>query len=296
MSQIRVGAAIGAGFGLIRRRPISVISWGLLPLILQVAAVALLAPFYIGLFETLIRQVQSGSTSPPDISALVPQMMMNTGLVQLINLAQIFVSAMVYCAVYRAVLHPDRAMFGYLRLGVPELLMIIMIPIFIIIGITAASAGHGPGMGIAFMMPVIFLVMFLILIFVGLRFAFVGPMMVEDGKFHLFESWTETRGKVGSLILILLGLIGIAIVAELIIGAVVTALGAGAFFGIIGGPDHAIAFFQQSPSAILTSLAPILGVYLVLLVPLSGCAVAIFAAPWASAYKDLRPDTSAAFV
>src|SRR5580698_8152317 len=284
MSQIRVGAAIGAGFGLIRRRPISVISWGLLPLILQVAALAVMAPMYMGLFGEIIRQAQSGSTAPPDMSAFVPQMMMTSGLVQLINLAQLFVSAIVYCAVFRAVLHPERAMFCYLRLGLPELLtgvltiaaiialvillMIIMIPLFIIIGVTAASAGHGSGMGVALLMPVIFLVMFLVLIFVGLRFAFVGPMMVDDGKFHLFESWTETRGKVGSLVLILLGLIGIGIVAELVIAALVVALGAGAFFGIIGGPDHAIAFFQQSPTAILTSLAPILGVYLVLLIPL----------------------------
>jgi hypothetical protein len=133
------------------------------------------------------------------------------------------------------------------------------------------------------------------LVLVGLRFVFVGPMMVDDGKFHLMESWTLTKGHVGALFVIGLGLVAVAIAVEMVVGALMLGLGAAGFFGIAGGVQGLPAFLKLSPSEMLSRLAPLLGVYLVALIPIQGCLLAIFGAPWARAYRDLRPDASETF-
>lgn len=310
MAQIEVGAAIGSGFGLIRRRPLSVLTWGLLPTALQGAVIALLAPMYLAMFGSILHSAQSGGAAPPDTSAFVPQMMGAYGLAQLLNLVQLLLSAVIYCAVFRAVLHPEKAGFAFLRVGAPELLLavmifggvillvvlmvLLMIPVFIIVAILAA-ASHGSAAGVALTIPLFILLMFVVMIFVGLRFSFVGPMMVDDGKFHLFESWQLTRGKVGSLFLIMLALIGIALAAEIVIVALMFGIGTAALAAVTGGFQNLPAFFQQPPAELLNRLAPFLAVYLLLFIPISGCAVAIFGAPFASAYRDLKPDQSEAF-
>ena len=69
------------------------------------------------------------------------------------------------------------------------------------------------------------LVLIVGLIYVLLRFAFVVPMMVDDGQFHLFDAWSLTKGHVGSLFVIGLCLVRIAIAAELVLGAFLVALG-----------------------------------------------------------------------
>src|SRR5262249_6696520 len=102
---------------------------------------------------------------------------------------------------------------------------------------------------------------------VALRFAFVGPMIVDDGKFHLFESWRLTRGRFGSLFLIALGVFGILLAAELVIGAIIFIGGGAAMVGSLGGLDRLEAFFRQPPTAILAAAAPFAAVFAVLMIP-----------------------------
>ncbi|MFI4936440.1 MAG: hypothetical protein ACHP7N_17665 [Caulobacterales bacterium] len=302
MAEISIGSALGSGFNLIGRRPFSVLVWGLVRMALVVAAVAMLAPFYIDMFATFARSAQAGASGPPDFSAMMPRMMAMQGLAQLVNILQLLVGAVIYCAVFRAVLHPDRSAFAYLRVSAPELFLVVLIfagsialvfaillvalPIGIVIGIVAATS-HGSGVGFAIFLPILILVLLIAILIVALRFSFVGPMMVDDGKFHLFESWNLTKGHTGSLFVIALGLFGIALVAELVLGVILFGLGAAMLGAAAGGFDHLPAFFSQPPMVIFQALAPGLIVYAVLAVPLTGCAVAIFAAPWAHAYRDL---------
>lgn len=309
MAQISVGAAIGAGFGLIRRRPLAVLAWGALPAILQAMAIALIAPVYIGMLGAIMRSGQTGA-APPDPSAIMPQMMVTSGLVQLINIAQLLVAAVVYCAVFRAVLRPESSSYASLRLGSPELFLAVMIfagglalifamvllivPVAIFIGLTAAAT-HGSAGGIVLALPLFIVALIVMMAVFGLRFAFVGPMMVEDGKFHLFESWRLTKGRVGSLLLIALGLLGVGLVIEVLFVALFFGVGAAAIGMVAGGFRGLPSLLQQSPTAQLSKLAPFLSIYIVAYIPLGGCMVAIFGAPWAKAYSDLRPDLSDAF-
>jgi hypothetical protein len=301
MARISAGAAIGAGFGLIRRRPLTVLAWGLGPTLLQALSFSLLAPFYLNYFGRLANGGLGAAQAP---GAIMPQMMQMQGLSQLVNLVSLLVAAVVYCAVWRAILHPEKSAFAYMRVGLPEFFVVVLtiaaiivfaiamviltVPFAIVIGVIAATshgaaAGAAIGLGIA-----LFVVVLLVaLVVVGLRFSFAGPMMVEDGAFHLSESWAMTRGKLGSLLLITLGLIGIGILAELVILTVLLAIG-GAALVSLGGLSHLQTLFTQSPGALVSRLAPFLVVYAIVSAPVGGCFVTIFAAPWAKAYSDLK--------
>jgi hypothetical protein len=309
MADISVGAAVGAGFGLIGRKPLAVLLWGAIQVAFLAALIAMFGPIYFDILKQAAQQAQAGG-SAPDPSAMMPRMMLMQGVGYLFNLLSLLINSVLYCAVFRAVLHPEQSAFGYLRLGAAELFLIILtvagsialgvglliaiIPVAIIIGLLVAT--HL--VIVAVLVGVIAgLALFVGLIYVALRFSLVGPMMVEDGKFHLFESWTLTRGKAGSLFLVGLCLMGVLLAAEFAIYILLFAVGA-AVLGLAAGGFGALpAFFSQPPGVILFKLSPILVILLVLGVPLAGCAMAVVSAPWARAFRDLVPasDLSDAF-
>lgn len=305
MSGISVGAALGEGFGLIRRRPLTVLAWGSILVGLQVASWVLFAPYYLSVFGALVESGLGIST------AISPDMQRMRGLQQLSAFGQMFVAVVIYCAAFRAILHPDRSSFAYLRLGPPELflailgvagfialvigLVIVTIPLSIFAVAIGATAGQHGGLVVGLVtMGFMFVAMIAALLFFGPRFALVGPMMVEDGKFHLFESWALTRGRVGNLMLLGVALVGVLLLVVIIQLALVVGGGAAAVQSI-GGMRAVLALFHQSPQALLIKLAPVIAIYAVVHVPLSGCVVAIAGAPWARLYRDLLPDQAEAF-
>jgi hypothetical protein len=307
VSQISVGAAIGAGFQLIRRRPLAVLAWGAPPALLQIATIALLAPYYVAIYGPLLGQI-SGGGAPAAPAGASPQIFQMQAVAQLMNLVQLFVSAVLYGAVFRAVIHPERSAFAYLRVGLAELflvviavaafialfvgLLVVMIPVGIVIGILAAATHSMAALGIS--IPLVVLALLFIAAIVAVRFALAGPMIVDDGQFHLFESWALTRGRLGSLLLIALALFGILIVLEVVVLAVLLALAAGAV-GSLGGPAAAIALAQRSPALLASRVWPFLLGYAVLQIPVFGATLAIFGAPFARAYLDLKGNAADAF-
>ena len=172
-------------------------------------------------------------------------------------------------------------------------LVVAMIPLFIVIGVLAAL--HAAA-GAAIVGVIGFIGLFVAMIYVLLRLAFVGPMMVDDGQFHLFDAWALTRGQAGSLFLVALTVFAILIGLEIVIGLVLVilfaVLGAGAIGA--GGAGAMSAFFQQPPQDILSRLAPLLGLAALIWIPIGGAVLAIVGAPWARAYLDLKPSSRVA--
>jgi hypothetical protein len=305
MSGISVGAAFGEGFGLIRRRPLSVLVWGAILVGVQVAGYLLFAPYYLAVFGGLLQGATQGGGGA--LQALAsPDIQRMRGLQQLSGIFNLFVSIVIYCAAFRAVLHPERSSFAYLRVGAPELflailsvaafialvigLVVVTIPVAIFSGVVIGATGQGGGIAAALIILVVmFVAMIAAVLFIGLRFALVGPMMVADSQFHLFESWTLTRGRLGSLLLVALALFALFLVIDLVLAVLLIGAGVAAVQSL-GGPAAALALLHQSPQALLTRLAPVIVVYAVIHVPLGGCLVAIAGAPWARVYRDLVTD------
>jgi hypothetical protein len=308
MAEISIAGAVGEGFGLIGRKPVTVMVWGLVRVAFAVGLLAAMAPLFIGVLEQVFIQAEAGPTAAPN-PALISQVMNMQALSYLLQIASLFLESVLLCAVFRAVLHPERGRFAYLRIGAAEFflavlfiagaialvfgILLVMIPFAIIIGILAATHAAVAAAAVGVLA---FLSIFVGLIYLGVRFAFVGPMIVDDGKFHLFESWTLTRGHAGRLFLIGLCLVGILFLAELVLGAAVLALGAAGLGVAAGGFNDLPGFFRQPPGVIVSKLAPFLVVYVLAAIPLTGCFLAIVAAPWARAYRDLvAADASAPF-
>jgi hypothetical protein len=312
MAEISIGSAVGAGFQLIARKPLTVMAWGLVRVLFAVAVFALYAPLFLSIFAEIAQNAHAGAGGQPSqaaVSQMMSHMMVMQGAGYLVQIAGLFVSAILFCAVSRAVVHPERSAGAYLRVGPPELYMVVisfaasfaaalaiivcMIPFVIVIVILAAQKLF---VAMAAVICLTVLVLLVGVIYVLLRFVFVAPMMVDDGQFHLFDAWRLTKGHVGSLFAIGLCLVGIALAAEVVIGAVLIGLGVAALGAAAGGLHNVQALFALGPAVIAARLAPWLIVYAVLAIPLTGCASAIFMAPWARAYRDVAPPAEPAAV
>ncbi len=301
MARIAIDAALGSGFRLIRRQPGAVLLWGLVCLALGVAHVGLLGPFYMGLFSQIAADARLGAdTSPQAMNALMPRMMAMQGWSWLLSLAGLFVGAILYCATFRAILHPEQKRFGYLRVGATELLLFVLwiaayiafavaavvVALVVALLVVALIAMHAAAVGV--IVGVLAAVAASIaVVWIALRFSMVGPMMVSDGKFHLFEAWTLTRGHTATLFILAICLVAILVVAELVIVGILIAAGIMAMAIASGGWAQLSKFFDRSPSAVVEGIAPVLMLIAVILTPLMGCYFAIVGAPWARAYLDL---------
>ena len=305
MAAISIGDAIGEGFALIRRRPLAVLAWGAVRMVFTAGVFSLMAPVYLSLFSQLAERAKSGITTPPDVAS----MMQLQGASWLLSLIGGFMAMVLYCAVFRAVLHPEQSRFAYLRVGAAELFMavlaivfyiamfivlfIIFIPVAIVIAISAAA--HAPVVG-AILVVVAVIAAVVALFWLIFRLCLAGPMIVQDGKFHLFDAWSLTRGHAGTLFLIALCVAVILLVLEAVVGAVALALGLGLLGQAAGGLRNLPTFFSQPPATILSSMAPALVIAALASIPISGAAMAIIGAPWARAYRDLaQPDLAATF-
>jgi hypothetical protein len=304
MAEISVGDSIGEGFSLIKRRFGVVATWGFVQVAFLVVVFAVLAPFFMTNFMEVYRQAKlGGAGTPPDLQG----MMQTQALTYLFDIVNLLLASVINCAVFRSVIQPEQSRFAYLRVGAPELLMAILtlgagvvfgiglavaiIPLGIIIGISvavhagavAAIIGVVGGIGI-----------FVGAVYVALRFVLLGPMLVDTGRVAITEAWALTKGKVFSLFAIALVLVMIVIAGEFILVLVLGLLGFGYLSAIAGGLSNLPVLFQQGPQVIFGKLAPILIILAIVWVPLTGCVVSIMAAPWARAYRDLRPPRNVA--
>jgi hypothetical protein len=308
MARIAIDAALGSGFGLIRRQPGAVLLWGLVYLALGAASFAFFGSFYLSLFAQIAANARAGdAASPLAMNALAPQIMAMQGWSWLLSLLAVFVGVTLYCAVFRAILHPAQRRFGYLRVGATELLLFVLAIAAYIVSVVAALIGavvvalvvaalvamHAVAAGVA-LAVLAAMAALIAIVWIALRFSMVGPMMVADGRFHLFESWTLTRGHAGVLFILAICLVAILLVAEAAVFGALALVGVAVVAPALGGLANLATVLARSPSAVVAAFAPFLVVVAIILIPLSGCVRAIMAAPWARAYLDLTgPDAAA---
>ena len=302
MAELSIGDAVGAGFGVIRRRPVAVLMWGLLQTAMLGAMLVVLAPMYLAMIAEVAKN--AGHAPTPDVA----NMMQMQGAIWLLNVVSVFVVTILYCAVFRSLIHPEQSRFGYLRLGATELILfllmvgayiafvvaivVLMIPAALIVGMlvavhaAAAAVIVGLLLGLAALWGVVY---------VALRFSLVGPMMVDDGKVHFLDAWALTKGRAGALFLMALLLFAMLIVLYLVVVAVAGIIGVSVLSSVAGAASAIPALFRQPPGVVLSDLTPLFVIGAVSAIPLYGSLLAILGAPWARAYLDFRVDAAAVF-
>jgi len=321
MTDFSIGDALGSGFGLLGRRPVSVLVWGLVSLI---AGAALpLAMFGSGMltdYLALLRSFRPGMASSPPaqmMQLMAPLQAKMMVLQPIILVVTLLVQSVIGAAVFRAVLEPRNRGLAYLRLGPRELwlalvnfvtrvLAVILILALAVVGLVMGFALNAVFEGqhldwatrsIAFI--VIGAALFAVLIGVCVRFSMAWPMTFADGQFRLFESWGLTRGHGWKLFGLGLVLAIISVVVVLVFEAVAAVFVILAAGGARWNP-WAVLQLMQNPQSLLTpGFEAGLAVGALVAAYLTGALYAITMAPWAAAYRGLRPppvaDASAMF-
>jgi hypothetical protein len=299
MAEISIGAAVGEGFGLIRRKPLAVLAWGLCQALMMGLVFGLVGAALLPSYVEMFRQAAAGAQPSP---AAMQAMAQGQSVSFLLNFVSLVLNAILWCAVLRAVIHPERGAFAYLRLGMAEILLVFLL-IGFVFAFVIASVIVGLGLGIlvgvlslmhaavvgGILAVVGFLAMLVALIYVGLRVTLIAPILVDTGKLEIGEAWKLTRGKVSSLLAIGLIVFVILTVLEMIVVVLLGVIGFGALSALAGGLANLPTFFRQSPQLWMGRLAPLLAGFGLVLIPLWGCVLAILGAPWGRAYLDLRP-------
>jgi len=279
---------------LIRRRPVTVVIWGLLLGALFFLALLLFAP----MLQMIGAKVLAKDQTPPDF-ALLAQLQASSAL---FNIGSFFVRAVIMCAVFRAVLRPEAGAFAFMRVGIAELFMavflfgggialgflIVLVAAPFILAVVLLAVAHNVGAAVAVGIVGV-IVILVVAIWLALRLSLLGPMIVDSGEFPLGKAWALTRGKVGSLFLIGLVVTLIVFGLEVLFFGITGILGFGFLSAVPHDPESVKSFFNRPLGALVAGLAPVLVLGWLVWSVFIGAVSAIVYAPWAEAYRQLAP-------
>lgn len=301
MAQIDIAKTAFAGFGLIARKPMAVAGWALFLLVVGILPAALLiGPFMTNLFEIIDMAKADIEPSKEQLASFMSAMYMAHPVLWLTGL---ITRVMLTGAVFRAILEPSASRWAYLRLGMGEVMLaVVVIVLGILIGLAAAvfagvtvgiavaiwQASEAAAIGAGILLGVILVVG---VIWALLRFSLAAPMSFAERNFRLFESWSLTRGHAFNLLIVAILVMVILTLLEAVVAAVfVLVIGSAAGIGVSSGAlteETVRAFFEQPASTWMPLVLPWIAVIGVVASVLGAMALAIVTAPWAEAYRQL---------
>lgn len=280
------------GFRVVRRSPMSLVFWSLFYIAIMAVALALVGGSVIGLMSLAEELESSGATSP---EAFMPVLASYMTILAIVLPVSLIASAMLYAAVSRAVLRPTESAFGYLRLGMDEVrvlvvsivLSIVFIALTVVLG---GIIGAVVGMTIAAGAPLLWLLVVLLAlgsvalcIWLAVRLSLAIPITMAERRMAFFDSFAATKGQFWPL----LGMALLATVMSIVVGLLGT-LVAWPIQLATGNLDGLGALEGESLAVILqTAWLPITA-WIVLNAIMSALQVAVVYAPFSAAYRDLK--------
>lgn len=218
------------GFRLVRRNPMALAAWTVVYLIFTLANVAAMGQMGPALADLQAATAGMESSPPQSMADIAPaleaygRLFTSTAWMFPVSLA---VTAVLTAAVARGVLEPrTRATFGYLKLGMDELrVLVVTLVLAILLGIAAfvayfvavfigvaAGALMEQGGWLVGMLTV--LAATALVIWLAVRLSLAVPITVAERKFAFFESFAVTKGRFWPL----LGMAILAGVMTLLVG------------------------------------------------------------------------------
>lgn len=245
MKRFSIGASIGDGFGLIGRRPFAVFAWGFLMVAPVFGALALMFPAMVEIFANMPDPDAGYADESAFSEGMVAQMMQFQMASLLANLGQYLAMAVVYTAIFRAVLRPRETSFFSLRIGMDELRVavaglaigigIYIVMIFAVLLCVALGFGlWGQGEAVAlWAVGIAGLVMFLAMLWGLARLSLIAPASVLYRDFAFAQGWKLAAGKSWPLLGMLL-LVYLMFFVIYIVVIIVVVVGAGGIFAATG--------------------------------------------------------------
>lgn len=287
-----IGEALAAPVRVIRRHPLAVFVWGLTMVVFSLALSAMILGSLIDL-----PLEDAESAQPP--AEIIARMATLQGLSMLANVGQLVLGVVLWTATMRATLRigrPER--YFFMRLGMDELrigvvglalglgayaAVIVLVLLGIAIGAVAWQANEALAILLGFLMV---LGLIAAVIYAMARLSLIAPATLILERFAFVEGWNLAKGRVGSLL-------GLLICTWLIYMAVYFVI---AFFAILAFFASGVFAHMQAvgEAATLRDIMPppaaIAGLVVVLLGPgafLYGAVMTLLCAPFASACRQL---------
>ena len=199
MTEFSVSDVAFEGFRLTRERPGAVAVWVVVEIALLVITASLIAanPAFVQMAELMIRLQSDPQTIIPQMQALAPRIFPTMAQTTPITL---IIGVILRTAVYRAVLRPQEAGLGSVRLGLDEvrvlsvnlLIGLIVVGVIMVDGAvigTLRLAGTAGSM-VAF---IFLLASLAAMVVVALRLSLAAPQSFAQRKLNLFGSWRLTK-------------------------------------------------------------------------------------------------------
>jgi hypothetical protein len=280
------------GFRVVRRQPMALVFWALFYLVVMVAALAMVGGSVIGLMGAAETLEQSGATSFEDVMPVLSGYMAIFAVILPVSL---IASAMIYAAVARAVLRPSESAFGYLRLGMDEVrvlvVSIVLTILFIVLSfVVFGIVGMVAGMSAAADMPALWLVVVLLVcaaialfVWLAVRFSLAIPITMAERRIAIFDSFAVTKGRFWPLL-------GMALLA-FVMSIVVSLLGSLVAMPIqlaTGGVNGLAGLEGEGIPTILQAAWPAIAAWVVINAVISALQVAVVYAPFSAAYRDIK--------
>ena len=199
------------GFRLVRRNPLALVAWTLLYAVLTLTALFSMSNV-VGQLESWSAQAEAlDAVETPGFDQVWALMSgFGTIMAQVAWLLPIslLVGAMLAAAVSRGVLKPSGGIFGYLRLGMDELRVLVVtfvlglvmslvaVVAFVAVGVVIAAAKAAGGSGPAAIAGLVgVLAVICLIIWLAVRLCLAVPITVAERRFAFFDSFSLTKGR-----------------------------------------------------------------------------------------------------
>lgn len=282
------------GFRVVRRKPVALVFWSLFYMLVFAATLLIVGRGMANLMALSKDLEGGGATSFEDLAPLFDAY---TSFFALLTPLGLVTGAVLTAAIARSVLRPTESAFGYLRLGMDELrvlvvtlvlsiifAIVLMIPMsFVIFMFVQAANGGGAAAGLGGALGV--LATIAVGIWLAVRFSLAVPITVAERKMAFFDSFRATKGRFWPLL-------GMGLIAFLM-SMVVSMLGSIVIMPIqmaVGGFDRMADFSGEDLNVMLQAIWPAILTGVVTQSILSALQLAVLYAPFSAAYRDLIGD------
>lgn len=286
------------GFRVVRRHPMTVIFWALFYAVIMAAAFAVMGPNLIGFIAATKQLEQSGAT--PTMEDFAPLFQMMGMLFVVLLPLGLIASAMIDAAVARSVLRPGESAFGYLRLGMDEVRVLVvsvvlLIVFMVLMVVTSGIVGAVIAMTAAAEMPALWLLVVLLIlaaigvcIWLAVRLSLAIPITMAERRIAIFDSFAFTKGRFWPL----LGMALLAWVMSIVVGLLGSLVAMPLQLATGGGMRALEGLENESLQVILQSAWPAIAAWIVVNAVMSALQVAVLYAPFSAAYRDMKGGAS----
>ena len=285
------------GFRVTRERPTAILAWAGLSLVVSLlttlAMVSMAGPQFAALM--------SMNGSKPDVAAMMAIFSRLAPAYSVTALIWLAYNALMYAAANRAVLRPGERLTGYLRLGVDELLQLVVmillgliflgvyIGLVIVIGLLswAVDVAYKPAASAVAVIG--FIALLCALIWLAVRLSLASAATFDTRQIGIGASWRMTRGRfwplLGAYVIAVVLVVVIWLLGLIILFAIAAAVG--------GGLTAAGELLHPNFGSLAAYFTPVMIVNLAVGALLTALGLAIFICAQAEAYRQLRATKAA---